>query len=333
MKKTAHQILKSFQENPSLLEEIFVSIFKNHKLKLKEIKVLKEKLIIKKDYKITCLASLKNNYPSRIIFQIHDNQDYFYRNLFALENLKTKTITPPKLYLKDPKRKIIFMEFLEGDFLYDLILKKRLKIQEIEDFIKKAADFLLFLHNFEFKKVPKFFSKRLNKKIEKIILSRTLDFIKPNIRSFEPILRRNLKVLLKRMDYLERINKKCLIHGDYQPANFVLSLRRKIRILDFDTLEMGNPARDLGRFLVQLIQPMESYHLSEKKIKKIEELFLKRYLKLSKRKFYPDFITNLNTYKAEMVQYMILGRIWEDKIPDPKEIENLLNYQSKLLNL
>ena len=329
----ALEISNFFKRNPGKLKEILTSIFKNRKLKIKKIETLKEKLIINSDYKITCLAVLENNQPSKIIFQIHDNEDYFQRNLFALKKFATKYLTPAQTYEIDENQKIIYMEYLEGDFVFDLILKGKLSRKEVFEFVKRAANFLCFLHNFKFRKIPNFLSKRLNRKIEKIILNRTIEFIKPNIQSFKPILERNLKFLLRKMNYLEEINRKCLIHGDYQPANFVLSPSKKLRLLDFDTVEMGNPARDLGRFLVQLTQPLKSIGYSEKKTSEIENLFLNTYLKSSKKNFHPDFKTNLDTHKAEMVQYMILGRIWAEKIPNPKEISQLLNYQSHLLNL
>lgn len=329
----ALEISNFFKKNLPKLEENLNSIFKNRNLKVKEIRTLKEKLIIDKDYKITCLSLLKNNQPSKIIFQIHDNENYFQRNLFALENFNTKDLKTAKIFGINKKWKIIYMEYLEGNFLYDLILKRKLNLKEILEFVEKSARFLSFLHNFKFKKVPKFLSKRLNKKIEKIILNRTLEFIKPNIESLRPISKINLNALFKKMYYLEKINKRCLIHGDYQPANFVLSPERKLRLLDFDTVEMGNPARDLGRFLAQLTQLLKSNDYSEKEIKGVEDLFLETYLKLNKRKFYPDLKTNLNIHKAEMVQYMILDKIWGNKIPSPKEIKELLDYQTFLLNL
>jgi len=329
----ALEISNFFKRNPRELEKILISIFKNRKLKIKKIETLKEKLIINSDYKITCLAVLENSRPSKIIFQIHDNEDYFQRNLFALKNFATKNLTPAQTYEIDENQRIIYMEYLEGDFVFDLISKGKLSLKEIFEFVKKAAKFLCFLHNFKFRKTPNFLSKRLNRKIEKIILNRTLEFIKPNIRSLKPILEKNLKSLLRKMNYLEEINRKCLIHGDYQPANFVLSLTKRLRLLDFDTVEMGNPARDLGRFLVQLIQPLKSLGYSEKKTSEIENLFLETYLKSSKKNFLPNFKTNLDTHKAEMIQYMILGRMWENKIPNPKEIKELLSYQSNLLNL
>jgi thiamine kinase-like enzyme len=333
MKTTALKILNFFKENPSRFEKGLVSVFKNQKLIISDFKVLKEKLIIGSDYKITCLINFKKNIPSKIIFQIYDNKDYFQRNIFALKNLKTEKVIPPEIYMADEKLKIVYREFLEGDFMYDLIFRKKLNLDEINDFVKISSEFLSFLHNFKFKRVPQFLSKKLNKKIEKIILNRTLEFIKPNIEALRPILKRNLENLFKKMVYLEKVNRKCLIHGDYQPANFILSPKGKLRLLDFDTIEMGNPARDLGRFLVQLIHPMKSYDIKNQEIEKIENLFIDTYFKLNKIKFYPDFMTNLNTYKAEMIQYMILGRIWEDKVPDPEEIKKLLDYQSNLLNL
>ncbi|MBC7074393.1 phosphotransferase, partial [Candidatus Parcubacteria bacterium] len=259
--------------------------------------------------------------------ELHDDNNYFQRNIFALKNLKTKEIFPSQIYFVDKKRKIIFREYLKGNFASDLILKKVWKEKELKRFITKSAKFAAFLHNFKFKKKPKFLLTKINQKIEKIILSKTLEFIKPNIENLRPTIERNLRLLFQKMRYLERINEKCLIHGDYQVANFIFDSQKRLRVMDFDTVEFGNPARDLGRFLAQL----ESIINSKTKRDSLENLFLNVYLKMSKRRFFPDLNTNLNVYKAEMIQYMILGKIWEDEIPSPKEIKNLLDYQTLLL--
>lgn len=324
---SAVKILDYFLKNPHQLERKLILSFKNKLLKIKEIKILKKKLIVKNKYKISLLVILENAKPKELVLELHDDNNYFQRNIFALKNLKTKEIFPSQIYFVDKKRKIIFREYLKGNFASDLILKKVWKEKELKRFITKSAKFAAFLHNFKFKKKPKFLLTKINQKIEKIILSKTLEFIKPNIENLRPTIERNLRLLFQKMRYLERINEKCLIHGDYQVANFIFDSQKRLRVMDFDTVEFGNPARDLGRFLAQL----ESIINSKTKRDSLENLFLNVYLKMSKRRFFPDLNTNLNVYKAEMIQYMILGKIWEDEIPSPKEIKNLLDYQTLLL--
>lgn len=323
----AVQISNLLKNNVSRLEKDLAIIFKNKNLKIKEVKVLREKLIIKKDYKISLLVSLENNEPEKLILEIHDNKDYFQRNVFALKNFKTEKVSPPIIYSMDEKKKIIYREYLVGEFVYDLILKGKWKEKEITEFIQTTAEFASFLHNFKFKKKPRFLLKKVNWKIEKIILNQIFKFIKPNIENLRPVLKKNLTILLKKIDYLERKNEKCLIHGDYQLANFMISPEKKLRVMDFDTVELRNPARDLGRFLAQLEKALKFQERKEK----FENLFLNYYLKTGKKDFYPDLKTNINVYKAEMIYYMILARIWGEKVPSPEEIKELLDYQTLLL--
>ncbi len=326
---------KLFEKRPSELEKKLILIFKNKRLKIRKIKLLKKKLIIKNQYKISVLLSLKDNLPQKIALEIHDNDDYFKKNIFALTKLKSK-IKPAFFFGKIPAMKIIAREYLEGDFFSDLILKKKVSKKFLFLSIKEISNYLSFLHNLKIKAKPRFLTNRLNEKIEKIILIRTLEFIKPDIEHLRIQIKRNLESLLKKIDLLGEKNRICLIHGDYQVANFILKRKKEIALMDFDTLEMGNPTRDLGRFIFQLSYLMKTSGYNSEEIKKAENLFLKNYLHKKKMKLYPDLKTNINLHKAEMIQYMILGKIWEEKIPSLKEIkgiEKLLNIQSKLLNL
>ena len=97
--------------------------------------------------------------------------------------------------------------------------------------------------------------------------------------------------------------------------------------MDFDTLEWGNPGRDIGRFLAQI-----GAFLPKEESQEIQSCFLKKYFKNSRFK-YEDIKNNINIHQAEMIQYIILGDIWEEKIPNPKNIENLLKKQSSLLKI
>lgn len=329
------EISHFFKKNLLKFQENLISIFKDKNIRVRKIEILKEKLITRKQYKVTCLAFLDNHPFEKILFQIHDNKDYFNRAIFALKNFKMlkPNINVQRIYGVNRELKIVFMEYIEDDFLYEYIFKKKMNVAQIKHFVKNAGSCLARLHNFKPSEIPNFLSKRLNKKIESIILKRTLEFIKPNIEFFRTTMKKNLNILLERINYLARINSQCLIHGDYQPANFFLSKEKKIYIMDFDTLEIGNPARDLGRFIAQIEQLLEVNRLSKEEIKSCEGLFLKSYLKLRRLDLKPNLQFNLNTFKSEMIQYMILGRIWGNKIPSFKEIERLINYQSELLSV
>ena len=328
----AFRVYKFFQKKPESLEKKLKKIFKNSNLKLEKIELLKKKEIINKQYKISLLVKTVKNSPEKLILEIHDNSNYFKRNLFFLKNCATEFIFPADLY-GIHNSSMIFREFLEGEFVFELILRKRISLSEISDFIIKAANFLVFLHNFKTKEKLPFLKKHLNRKIEKIILGKTIKFIKPNILGLKETMKKNLELLFKKMKWLEDNNEKRLIHGDYQAANFILSPEKKLRIFDFDTLEFGNPARDLGRFLLQLSQLSKAARIPKNKVEEWEDLFLKEYLKKIKINFFPDFETNLSVFKAEMIQYLILGKIWKDKVAPYEEIDYLLKIQSKLLNI
>lgn len=331
----ALEISYLFKKNLLKLRENLISVLEYEDMEIEKVETLKEKLIIGKQYKVTCLACLRKAPFKKILFQIHDNKVYFERSVFALRNLgETKQgVRVQKFYGADSKLKIVYMEYIEDDFLYDYLLKKKMNTSQIKRFAEIAGSYLAGLHKFRPDRVPRYLSQKLNGKIEEVILRRTIEFIKPNIKSLTPSIKKNLTVLLKRIDYLSKINNRRLIHGDYQPANFFLSKDKKIYLMDFDTLEFGNPARDLGRFLAQMEQLLIVNNLSRKAIGKLERLFLDSYSKSSRLDLKPDLRFNLNTYKAEMIQYMILGRIWGDKVPLFKEIEKLLDYQKYLLNI
>lgn len=332
----AIKIFRSFQKKPKKLQDKLRILLKNKELKIKKIELLKEKLIIKSQYKITALINLKNSLLNKVIIEIHDNPDYFNRNVFALKNFKKLTtgVRPAKLFGLLKKHKIIIREYLKGDFLFDQIIKKEIRIPEFKATFKKLAIFLACLHNLKIKNPPFYLSKNLNKKIEKIILQRTIEFIKPNIEFLRTSIEKNLKELLKKMDALDKINKICLIHGDYQIANAIFK-NKGIYITDFDTVEIGNPGRDLGRFVLQMNFSMKNFY-SDAQIKNLENLFLDTYLKNSKQNLYPNLETNINLHKAEMIQYIILGTIWEEKTPSHQkviEIQKLLEIQNKLLKV
>lgn len=323
-----------FKNNPQIIKKKLIKIFKNKNILIKEIKLLKDKLIINEQYKITALLTLENNLPDKIILEIHDNDDYLSRNLFALKELKKISgFKIAALYEFLPEFKTILREYIEGDFLIDIIFGKKINFNQTKEIVEKISQWLADLHNLKIKKSNKFLFKKLNQKIEKIILNRTIEFIKPNIEYLSPLIKKNLRILIKKTEAIEKKNKICLIHGDFQPANFIKK-NNLFYFTDFDTMEIGNPLRDLGKFLFQL-----SYFLEEtrsflpQQINELEKLFITKYLNRRPTFNLKNYQSDLNIYKAQMIQYIILGKIWGERIPIHEEIKKLLNKQSLLLNL
>lgn len=328
----ATNFFESLKENPLQIENQLGKIFKNKNLKIQDVKLLKDKRILDDRHKITVLLKLGNNLPEKIVLEIHDNSDYFQRNVFAQVKLKG-LINSPRFFGKILQPKIIVRSYLEGEFFCEPISKKTISLKEISLETKKMAIILADLHNFSLKSLPKFLFKRVNKKIEKAILKKTLEFITPQTEVLRKKIEINLNNLLEKMGDLDEKNRISLIHGDYQPANFIVN-GKNTYLTDFDTLEVGNPARDLGRFLYHMKYLMKKYSLRD--VETIENLFLKTYLKNKKLTLKPNLETNINLHKAEMIQYIILGKIWDKKIPEKKEREKmkkLLNEQEKFLNL
>lgn len=329
-KSKALQIFQSLKDDKILLQKKLALIFPKENLKPKKVILLKDKLIFQNQYKLTVLVNLGNPPIKDIILEFHDNADYFYRNLFALKNFPKIKIETAKLFGFFEKEKIIVRECLRGQFLIELLRKKVLNFKQLSELTKKSGFWLAKIHCFSLKTDFPYLKKKLNRKIEREILAKTIRFIKPNIKDLKPTIERNLSLLLKKMDELAKINKLSLIHGDYQAANFWLG-KKGLRISDFDTLELGNPARDLGRFLWQLSYSLETAGCQQEKIEKLEEIFLEEYLNYNKIKLEPDFKTNISCHKAEMIQYIILGEIWGKNIPKPEMIKKLLDKQSQLL--
>jgi len=330
----ATKIFHSILKDSNFLQEKIRNIFKKKEIKVESVELLKKKLIVKNQYKITVLINLKNSNFNQIVGEIHDNLYYFKRNIFSLEKFKgiVEGVQPASFFGLIEKEKIILREYLKGDFLSDLVVKKELDFSEIKNICERLALFLAGLHSLKIKNIPICLSKNLNKEIEKIILSKTLKFIKPNIEFLRKSIKENLKKLLNKMEILDKKNRICLIHGDYQIANVVLK-NKNLFITDFDTVEMGNPGRDLGRFLFQMDFLIKDFYPSDK-IKLLEEFFLKTYFENFKPNLFPDLETNINLHKAEMIQYIILGSIWKEKVPSPEkvvEIQKLLEIQKKFL--
>jgi len=323
MPKNAHQLLDKMNSQTDWLESKLKKFIP--KAKIEKIIVLKDKLIIDKQYKITTYVKLAGTKPKSVILEIHDNNQYFQRSLFTLNKLKKIKIDNKsyvaKLYGYDIKNKLIVREDLPQVLLSDMLNDKKISQARKTRLIKKSAVWLYKLHTWPKNKIPAPVKQGLNLKIEDKILKRTLEFIKPNIEKYRPQIKKNLFKLLLEM---KKEKKCCLVHGDFQVSNIIID-GSNMKIFDFDTLELGHPGRDLGRYTYQL-----KYFLPGKKYEKTKKIFLDQYFISSKFNF-EEIKNNIALHQAEMIQYIILGLVWGNKIPKANEIKFLLKEQTDLL--
>lgn len=323
--------LNLIKKNTNELTKLLSSLSPH--ISVKKYWVLKNKLIIDNQYKVTIAVTTNLAKHQSLMIELHDNKDYFLRNKFALKTFKN--IKPArynmvaKLLEADPKTLTIIRENLKGNTLIKKI--NNLDKKKLAYYIHYSANWIAQVHNQKISKQQKYLTNRLNFKLEKKILSLTLNFSKSkkNIKHLLPQITKHLSYILKNYPQKQTVKYACLTHGDYQLANFYY-YNNKFKVLDFDTVEINNPARDLGRFLLQwevvLKQPT----------KQLSKKFLTEYFKNRENINASDkekITKDINFFKAVMIQYIILGDVWGKKIPKANYIKKLLNKQANLLKI
>ena len=323
MQNKAYKFFNKINKSPTILQPLINRWFKS--ARVIKIELIKDKYIIDDQYKILSLITLKHWPQKTLILEIHDNLDYWQRSIFALKNFsRFKNSGKPmvaKLFYANKKMGIIFREDINVASLNLLIAQKKISKKKLAEIIKIAAWWLAQLHAYPIKKITAALKLKLNLKIEKKILYKTLEFIKPNIEGRRRQIKKNLDFLLSAMANEKRF---CLIHGDYQPANMMIKDGR-LKIIDFDTLEVGHPGRDLGRFSQQI-----NTFASKKTARELNQIFLAEYFKHSQLN-YENVKKSIALHQAEMIQYNILDAIWGGKIPNTDLIKKLINKQTNLL--
>lgn len=315
----------SIKRHLKKIEGKLKKIFKNKNLKIIKVQSLKGRKLVS--------LQLKNNIPEKIVLKIYDNIEEFKRNFFALKELR-QVINVPELF-GNIGEKIIVREYFEAEPFYFLIKDKEISLQFLVKETIKSAEMLISLHSLRTKTLPKFLSNKFVSRIEKKNLLGTLKgFISP-IKHLKKYWENNFKQFFKKERELKRKNLMVLVHGDFHPANIMVKNNKELLLIDFDLMEMGNPAKDLGKFIAHLKASMEEKY-SEKNIQIVINSFLNTYLQKRKVDFYPNFEENLYLYWAGMNFHLIKSKVFHLKLkgPNKKDIEKikaLLIEQEKLL--
>jgi thiamine kinase-like enzyme len=333
----AEKFFHLIKKNSEKFETSLRKLFKARSLEIEEITPLKNKIVTKNQHKLTVFLKLKNCSIKKIILEIHDNQDYFKRNIFGLTELR-KTVNVP-LFFGKISSYAIAREYVEEKWLFELITKKQIPLQEIFKNIIKISKIAAAIHSIRIDSLPKFLFRRINKEIEIESYRRALKKFPPESKILENKIKNNLNKLLRSTEKLEKTPHISLIHGDFQVANFFLN-KNIVKLTDFDTLEVGNPAKDLGNFCGHLGYLMAEHYYSSKAIKTARDLFLKTYFKKRELNLNSSFQTDINFYEAEGYHSIISAKLGgrthlslSAAREEIKKIEKILITQEKLLNI
>jgi len=184
------------------------------------------------------------------------------------------------LFLQENGMVLFYQELLGRDFLG--YFKK--PTQEIEDYIRLAAQLLDKIHRIDFSSYFPFPSSQS-------ILEKNIAWAGRNIISLgrnlhlDEIQEEFLPLLKKRSKSLRTRIKPCLVHNDFSPDNIIIH-EDYLGLLDFSIYKFADPVEDLVSFMVRLIMialrvPQKTYghlSLSLKEALKLNRIFLKEYI-------------------------------------------------------
>ncbi len=227
----------------------------------------------KKIKKLSLFCSAHSNEPRKNSFTA---LKFLWDNNFSKGNLTTPR---PLFYSKNFNA--FFYRGVKGNSLYYFIHEK--KISEIEKIIPKAAALLAKLHGLPILHAKNF--NQENSRIETVFpgMFITLERIKNLQPKFYPLYEKiYFTVNNKEKEFFSRTKRRWLVHGDAHPENIIKVSKNKIAIIDFTDICLADFARDLGSFLQQL-EFMGQHKINDpSNIKKMQDLFLKNYLTITK---------------------------------------------------
>jgi len=245
---------------------------------------------ITKEKKAKTLAIFCSAHSEEPRKNVYDALKYLWDHSFAKGFL---TIPHPLFYSEHFNA--TFYRGVEGHHLYYYIRKKNR--EEIEKIIPKAAALFAKLHAVSAETACNFNSD--HNLIRTVVPNkdRILDDVKKNYPEYFDVCQKAYEIFIKKEEnFLASTDKRWLIHGDAHPENIIKMGKKKIALIDFTDICLGDFARDLGCFLQQLeymsIRKIEDREYTEK----LKKIFLDHYLKNAKIKLDDNLQGRINNY-------------------------------------
>src|SRR3989339_4629 len=238
--------------------------------------------------KLPIICSAHSSEPRKNVFE---SLEFLWEHDFGRGYL---TIPHPLFYSDDFRG--TFYRGVEGKNLYHYIKEK--KFNEIETIVSKTALWFVKLHNLSTGKARNFNEE--NSRIATVYpgIRHILWRVKENFPQYEDVFTKAYRIFDNReKSFFKSTDRRWLIHGDAHPENIIKMGSKKIAVIDFTDLCLGDFARDIGAFTQQL------EYMSSRKIEdqtyaaRIKDIFLDRYFKNSpRRKLNEDIRKRIELY-------------------------------------
>jgi hypothetical protein len=279
-------------------------------LGIKKVKIIPHKKFMWEDvayhivceYEVSFIEEIDNSIKIKklAIFcsaHSHERRDNVYK---ALDYLWEKgfgkcyrTIPRPLYYSQNFSA--VFYRGVKGNNLYHYIKKHDYK--SIEEVSAKAAKWFVKLHQLDTSDAKNFNPE--NSRILTVLPGKVhvLETIKNEEPQYLDLYQKAYDYFIKyEDDFLQNTNKLYLVHGDAHPENVIKMGAKKIAVIDFTDLCLGDFARDIGTFLQQISYMASRKINDESYALKLQRIFLDNYLVSAKIKLDDNLKKRISNY-------------------------------------
>ena len=189
----------------------------------------------------------------------------------------------------------VFYRGVKGNNLYHYI--KEHDFKSIEEVTIKTAKWFVKLHNLDTSDAKNFNPE--NSRILTVLPGKehVLETIKNEEPEYFDLYQKAYDHFIKYEDeFLQKSNKHYLVHGDAHPENIIKMGAKKIAVIDFTDLCLGDFARDIGTFLQQ-VSYMADRKINDKDYSlKLQHIFLDNYFDSAKIKLDDNLKRRISNY-------------------------------------
>ena len=247
-----------------------------------------EKQAGKKKIKKLPIFCSAHSHESR--YNVYESLDYLWEKGFG----RGYRTIPRPLYFSQ-RFNGVFYRGVKGYNLYHYI--KEHDFKSIEEVSAKAAQWFVKLHQLNTVDAKNFNPR--NSRILTVLPGRehVLESVKNAAPEYLDLYQRAYSYFIKQEEsFLNKTNKRYLVHGDAHPENIIKMGAKKIAVIDFTDLCLGDFARDIGTFLQQLSY-MASRKIDDPEYAlKLQRIFLDNYLDSAKIKLDDDLKLRISNY-------------------------------------
>ena len=266
--------------SPLEMRNVFRKKVKNIGVTSQNIKGIKVKVIKKyidqRSFSLVALYSLNKEKKVIGIANSDGKKEYAFKMnslIFRyLSKIKPRNRLVPKPYCYIKTLGLFLEEYIKGKNFGE-ILKTNEEIENI--YITRIAELLSSLQKINAS------IKTIEKGTGFYDIKKNIEILKQRKKKEGKTVAKIFKNLKRKIRKFEKENKnKVLVHGDFNPYNIFLE-KRRAKIIDFENTHQGDRVSDIADIFSHFEVTLD-FKISEEKIKKWENIFLKTYQKTTK---------------------------------------------------